>query len=177
MTAQPTDTPTACEVEILNFDTLYRENIDDIYAYIAGVLRNQSAAEEVTSAVFERAYSKRKRYSSKRGTPRSWLFTMARSAALDELRRLKRHAEPTEDVTKYSDSTRQLEDQSVERITLQRALKKLDIRERELVALKFYAGLSNKETAQVLGISESNTGTLLHRTIEKVRKACNDSGT
>ena len=43
----------------------------------------------------------------------------------------------------------------------------------ELVALKFHAGLSNGEIAQVLGVSESNAGTMLHRAIEKVRKACN----
>ena len=46
-------------------------------------------------------------------------------------------------------------------------------RERELLALKFHAGLSNGEIAQVLGVSESNAGTMLHRAIEKLRKACN----
>ena len=47
------------------------------------------------------------------------------------------------------------------------------LRDRELIALKFHAGLSNAELARVLGISESNAGTMLHRTMEKLRKACN----
>ncbi|MFI5040089.1 MAG: sigma-70 family RNA polymerase sigma factor [Solirubrobacterales bacterium] len=49
----------------------------------------------------------------------------------------------------------------------------LPAREREIIALKFHAGLSNAELARVLGVSESNAGTLLHRTMEKLRKACN----
>ena len=52
------------------------------------------------------------------------------------------------------------------------ALAELEPREREIVALKFFAGLSNAELAKVLGVSESNAGTLLHRTMTKLRKAC-----
>ena len=47
-------------------------------------------------------------------------------------------------------------------------------RERELIALKFHAGLSNLDLARVLGVSESNAGTLLHRAITKLRKACDE---
>jgi RNA polymerase sigma-70 factor (ECF subfamily) len=50
----------------------------------------------------------------------------------------------------------------------------LDARERELLALKFAAGLSNAEIARIVGVSESNAGTKLHRTLEKLRKACHD---
>lgn len=52
------------------------------------------------------------------------------------------------------------------------ALAELTPRERELVALKFHAGLSNAEVAQVIGVSASNVGTLLHRTMQKLREAC-----
>jgi RNA polymerase sigma-70 factor (ECF subfamily) len=41
-----------------------------------------------------------------------------------------------------------------------------------LIALKFHAGLTNSELAKVLGVSESNAGTMLHRTMQKLRKAC-----
>ncbi len=54
------------------------------------------------------------------------------------------------------------------------ALAVLDARERDLVALKFSGGLSNAEIARVLGTSESNAGTLLHRTVTKLRKACDE---
>src|SRR5215217_6234822 len=69
------------------FEALYRESRDDLYAYVAGVLRDRSAAEEITSQAFERAWRKRRQLDRGRGTPRAWLFGIARNAALDELKR------------------------------------------------------------------------------------------
>jgi RNA polymerase sigma-70 factor (ECF subfamily) len=51
----------------------------------------------------------------------------------------------------------------------------LTARERELVALKFFAGLANAEIATVIGTSESNAGTRLHRVLEKLRSACDEA--
>ena len=60
------------------------------------------------------------------------------------------------------------------RETVRAALASLDGQERDLIALKFAGGLSNAEIARVLGLSESNAGTRLHRTIIKLREACHD---
>ena len=46
----------------LAFDALYRSSRDDVYAYVAGLLRDRAAAEEVTATAFERAYRKRSRF-------------------------------------------------------------------------------------------------------------------
>ena len=54
------------------------------------------------------------------------------------------------------------------------ALAALPPRERELIALKFHAGLDNAELAAVLGVSVSNAGTLLHRAVTKLRKAIDE---
>ena len=54
------------------------------------------------------------------------------------------------------------------------ALATLDARDRDLVALKFAGGLSNAEIARVLDMTESNVGTRLHRTVTKLRKACDE---
>ena len=83
------------------FEELYRSSRDDVYSYVAGLLRDRSAAEDVTAAAFERAYRKRSRFDARRGTRRAWLFGIARNAALDELRHRKRvtelAAEPADD--------------------------------------------------------------------------------
>ena len=63
---------------------------------------------------------------------------------------------------------------ALRRTAVRAALAGLAAREREIVALKFHAGMSNAEMAKVLGVSESNAGTLLHRTMQKLRKACDD---
>ncbi len=155
---------------------MYRASRDDIYAYAAGLLRDRAAAEDVTAAAFERAYRKRDRYDPKRGTRRAWLFGISRNAALDELRRRGRQQALTSDPEDLGAADPSGEaDVALRRATLRAALGELNGRERELVALKFFAGLDNSEIAGVLGISESNAGTKLHRTIEKLRRACDDA--
>ena len=59
--------------------------------------------------------------------------------------------------------------------TVRTALAELPPREREVIALKFHGGLSNEELGRVLGVSVSNAGTLLHRAMEKLRKACHET--
>ena len=63
---------------------------------------------------------------------------------------------------------------ALRRETVRAALASLDGQERDLIALKFAGGLSNAEIARVLGTSESNAGTRLHRTITKLREACHE---
>src|SRR5918995_3487525 len=75
------------------FEELYRSSRDDVYAYVAGLLRDRSAAEEVTSQAFERAWRKRRQLDPEKGPARAWLFGIARNSALDELRRRPRHAD------------------------------------------------------------------------------------
>ena len=79
--------------EAESFAELYERCFTRVYGYVASLLRDRSAAEDVTAQAFERAYRKRSSYRSGRGTAEAWLFGIARNAALDELRRRKRHAE------------------------------------------------------------------------------------
>jgi RNA polymerase sigma-70 factor (ECF subfamily) len=175
--AAPTsDAPGRGEAIDAAFERLYRDSRDDVFAYAAGLLRDRSAAEEVTAQAFERAFRKRRRYDPRRGTPRAWLFGIARNAALDELRRRRRvrslAAEPEDPASPPSAADAET---ALRRAALREAIRGLDPRERELVALKFFAGLSNPEIAAVIGVSESNAGTRLHRTVEKLRRACDET--
>ena len=157
----------------VRFEELYRSSRDDVYAYVVTLLRDRVAAEDVTALAFERAYRRRRTFDRRRGEERAWLFGIARNAALDELRRRRRIAAlvtDPEDVEAAGPEDGA--DIALRRATVRSALAALPARERELIALKFHAGLSNAEIARVLGVSESNAGTLLHRTIEKLRKAC-----
>ena len=156
----------------VDFERLYRSSRDDVYAYAAGLLRDQAAAEEVTAAAFERAYRKRARFDAQRGSARAWLFGIARNAALDELRRRGRQAELSADPVDAASATGSEQSHQELRLLLDGALSRLEAGERELVALKFFAGLSNGEIARVVDISASNVGTRLNRTMDKLREAC-----
>ena len=155
------------------FEELYRRAFPRVYAYVASLLRDRSAAEEVTAQAFERAYRKRASYRPARGSAEGWLFGIARNAALDELRRRRRGAALEAEPAAAAAGAEHAE-AVARRETVRAALAELDARERDLIALKFAGELSNAEIARVLGTSESNVGTRLHRTVEKLRKACHD---
>src|SRR5947209_2724610 len=165
----------AADPPLEDFEALYRRTLPRVYAYAASVLRDRSAAEEVTAQVYERAYRKRRSYRPRRGSVDAWLFGIARNAALDELRRRGRRAaleaEP-EDLSAPAPDEHVAT--AVRREAVRAALRLLEPRERELVALKFAGGLQNVEIGRVLGVSESNAGTRLHRVLEKLREACHD---
>ena len=154
-----------------SFEELYAATRDAVYAYVMGLLRDRHAAEEVTAQAFERAFRKRSRIDRERGDARAWLFGIARNAALDELRRLKRHATPTAqaDLERLAGGGEDADDAT--RIALHQALAALKPRDRELVALKYFAGLTNREIAVVIDESESNVGTRLSRIITTLRSA------
>jgi RNA polymerase sigma-70 factor (ECF subfamily) len=156
------------------FEALYRTSRDDLYAYALTLLRDPAAAEDVTALAFERAYRRRRTFDPAKGEERAWLFGIARNAALDELRRRQRQATLVAEPEDQRDEPAQDDGEIVLRRTAVRAaMQSLSARERELIALKFHAGLSNGELAEVLGVSESNAGTMLHRAITKLRKAVN----
>ena len=167
--------PLAAATRSEGFAELYERTFPRVYAYVASLLRDRSAAEDVTAQAFERAYRKRLSYRASRGSMDAWVFGIARNAALDELRKRKRRAvlesepEDTEGVLPEDEA-----DLALRRQAVRAALASLDGRERDLIALKFAGGLSNGEIARVLRMSESNVGTRLHRTITKLREACHD---
>jgi RNA polymerase sigma-70 factor, ECF subfamily len=167
--------PLAAAARSEGFAELYERTFPRVYAYVASLLRDRSAAEDVTAQAFERAFRKRLSYRASRGSMDAWVFGIARNAALDELRKRKRQAvlegepEDTEGVLPEDEA-----DLALRRQAVRAALASLDGRERDLIALKFAGGLSNGEIARVLRMSESNVGTRLHRTITKLREACHD---
>jgi RNA polymerase sigma factor (sigma-70 family) len=168
VTATTLDVPVTAAID---FDALYRETRDDVYAYAATLLRDRGGAEDVTAQAFERAYRKRARYNARRGSPRAWLFGIARNAALDELRRRKRAATAEIPAAPDAPGPEEQAELAAQRDAVRLALGRLGARERELIALKYHAGLSNAELAAVLGVSAGNAGTLLHRAMTKLRES------
>ena len=156
-----------------SFDALYRDCARDLYAYVRTLLGDDASAEDVTALAFERAYRRRSSFDEGRGSARGWLFGIARNAALDELRRRRRAAPLIGDLEdELAAAPEEEAELAVRRSTVRAALAALPPRERELVALKFHGGLTNAELAVVLGTSETNAGTRVHRAVTKLRKAC-----
>src|SRR6059058_5850407 len=113
------------------FEDLYRNTFPRVYAYVASLLRDREAAEDVTALAFERAYRKRGRFSARRGSPEAWVFGIARNAALDELRKLKRHARlETEPADVWSPGPDEQAERAFRREEVRAALASLEPRDR-----------------------------------------------
>jgi RNA polymerase sigma-70 factor, ECF subfamily len=165
--------PGSAQLDHKAFDELFRESAADVHAYAISLLGNRAAAEDVTALAFERLYRARARLDTGRGTPRAWLFAIARNAALDELRRRQR--QPQSELPEELPGDRGLDEafeQLARRASVRDALAALPLREREVVLLKFHGQLSNSELAKALDVSESNAGTRLHRALTRLREQC-----
>jgi RNA polymerase sigma factor (sigma-70 family) len=161
----------ATAARALDFDALYRDARDDVFAYTATLLRDHAAAEDVTAQAFERAYKRRSRFDARRGSPRAWLFGIVRNAALDELRRRKRAATTEIPGPLAEPGPDEVAERAAERDAVRAALSTLAAKDREVIALKYHADLSNAEIAEILGVSATNAGTLLNRAMNKLREA------
>ncbi len=183
------DEPAACDVvgvvgkqidqhDATELEQLYRDSAGDVHGYAISLLGDRAGAEDVTALAFERLYRSRARLDRSRGTPRALLFTIARNAALDELRRRRRHPHGGLVEEQLVDEPLAAEDieHAERRATVHAAMLELPLRERELVLLKFHGQLSNGELARVLGLSESNVGTRLHRALMQLRETCAELG-
>ena len=129
------------------FDELYRRSRDDVYAYVAGLLRDRSAAEDVTALAFERAYRRRRSFNPKRGSDApgcsgSPATRRSTSCGAGGVRRpWSREPVDVAPVARRRPARRRFAGLRFA------ALASLTPRERELVALKFFAGLTNSEIA------------------------------
>src|SRR6266536_3085084 len=88
-----------------SFASVAERHLDDVYRYLLVFTRDAQLAEELAAETFERALRAWRRFDPRRSSPRTWLCTVARSAALDhfraETRRTRREqlaADPQRDV-------------------------------------------------------------------------------
>lgn len=119
---------------------------------------------------FEKAWRHRERYREDLASFSTWLFIIARRIAADHFRR-RRPTVPLEEAARLA-NPQSLEEEAQERAEfaqLSAVLARLAERERELVALKYGAGLTNRAIARISGLSESNVSTILHRLTRQLR--------
>ncbi len=72
-------------------ERLYEDHVDALYAFVFyRVGRDETLAEDAVQETFARALDQRSQFDPKRGTLRSWLVTVSRNAARDQLRAQRR---------------------------------------------------------------------------------------
>lgn len=156
--------------QAIDWERVYRELLPKVYRFFCYRVGDALVAEDLTATTFERAWSGRKRYRRDLGAFSGWLFGIARRVAADHFRshRVPVHLEEAtsnaavdpleETIQKNNDFER-----------LASLLGEASQREREIISLKYGGGLTNRAIARLLGLSESNVGTILHRVVNRLR--------
>ncbi len=162
--------------EAIDWEEVFHAELPRVLNYFRYRVLNQATAEDLTSLTFEKAWRGRGRYRKDRAAVATWLMAIARNVAIDHFRRDRREV-GLEDASVTSDDTPEaatLRDERLQRLSA--LLGDLPERERELLALKYGAGATNRAIATFLGLSESNVGTILHRTVGLLRTRWDEGG-
>jgi RNA polymerase sigma-70 factor (ECF subfamily) len=157
-------------MEDINWDSVASHELPRLYNYFRYRLGNETAAEDLTSLVLEKAWLRRHRYHRDRAAFSTWLFAIAKNEVIAYLRK-RRISVPISAVEHATGETAEhILEHSQDLQTLAHLLADLPERERELISLKFGADLNNREIAALTGLSESNVGTILSRLLQKLRE-------
>ena len=156
--------------QFIDWDALYADTMPRVYNFFRYRVGDGPVAEDLTATTFERAWRARTRYRREKAAFSTWLFTIARNIAADHFRR-QRPTVPLDAISVQTDGP-SVEEKVQHWDELERLgalLARLPARERELVSLKYGAGLTNRSVARLTGLSESNVGTILHRVVRRLR--------
>ena len=153
-----------------DWEAVYAEQLPRVYNFLRYRLGNEAVAQDLTSRTFEKAWRDRHRYRRDVAKFSTWLLQIARNVAVDHYRTRHNHAPLEEAAEVPADGTP--EEEAVIRSNFARLsllTQALTDRERELLALKYGAGATNRAISEVTGLSESNVGTILHRAVQILR--------
>jgi RNA polymerase sigma-70 factor (ECF subfamily) len=162
------------KTEQIDWDSVYIKELTRIYNFFLYKTGDREFAQDLTATTFERAWKLRSRYQTRIASISTWLFGIARNVLKEHLRKSRKNlqrSEPIfkgEELTSSNDIEKEIQQQQ-EREQLRKILLELPEREQDLIALKYGAGLTNREIANLTNLSESNVGSILHRTVKNIR--------
>lgn len=157
-------------IDASQFEARYRQYLPRVLNFIRLRVPDNEVAQDLTAATFEQAFRKIDQLRDQDAFA-GWLFRIARN----EVGQYYRRRRPQADLDSLLDVASRQEspfEAAARREQLQQVLRivaDLPARDQEVIALKFGGELSNREVAQVAGLSESNVGVILFRSIRKIR--------
>ncbi len=160
----------AAAEQAVDWERVYRDLLPRVYRFFCYRVGDAVSAEDLTAATFEKAWGSRKRYRKDLGGFPGWVFGIARRVSADYFRSYQ--AAVALDVAVSNPAEGPVEDTIQRNRDFERLaelLGGLSLRERELISFKYGGGMTNREIAQLIGLSESNVGTILHRAVRRLR--------
>jgi RNA polymerase sigma-70 factor (ECF subfamily) len=158
-----------------SFSSVAEEHLDAVYAFLLYLTGDRTVAEDLTGETFERAFVRWRKFDPRRGTAKTWLCQLARSAALDHFRSESRRRR-REDTYAFRDLPSGATDVFGAGLSpeLEAALQSLSPGEREVIALRVLLDFDGETAARVLGISQTACSTRLSRALGKLEQRVRD---
>jgi RNA polymerase sigma-70 factor, ECF subfamily len=155
------------------FAGLYEQYLPKVYRYVSYRITDTHTAEDLTSAVFEKALTKFNSYKADKAAFSTWIFTIARNTLTDHFRANQSHKTVLmEDPAAEAEPNYRPEEESEREEELQAlrtCVARLSKSEQEIISLKFGAEMTNRQIAGMLSLSESNIGIIIYRAVRKLR--------
>jgi len=160
-------------------DLLYRRYSAPVYSLVWKVLQSSEEAEDVALDVFWQVWRQAGRYDPSRGAPPAWIFTLARSRAIDRLRARKRREDRTVSIDDPDLNIDPLDEKAApdevvsfrqNRDAVRAAMSKLSVVQREAVELAFLQGMTHVEIAEKLGQPLGTVKTRIRQGLIRLRK-------
>jgi RNA polymerase sigma-70 factor (ECF subfamily) len=161
---------------------LYDATVRRVYALVLRVVRRGALAEEVVEDTYFQVWRQAARFDAARGRPMTWLLGMARSRAIDAIRREARFehtsldAEDAPDIEDGSAAADDLLDAARCHADLHRALMLLNAQPRQLVALAFLRGMSHEEIAEHTTLPLGTVKSQIRRALITLREVLGEPG-
>lgn len=162
--------------------SLYDATFSRVFGLVQRIVRNTATAEEVVEDAYFQVWRQAVRFDPARGKPLTWLLAMARSRAIDALRREARFQHDAADVDEALDSASaqapadELLDLARHRCDLHKALMLLGAQPRQLVSLAFFRGLSHEEIAEQTQLPLGTVKSQIRRALLSLRQVLGAGG-
>ena len=148
-----------------------------VYRLVYRMLKNAQEAEDLTQEIFLNLQVKSK-FNPRRGSFYTYLMTITRSRTIDRLRSKRSKGLFWQNINKLKDTfERQKHDSPMEVVSteeisvrLKNALQQLSIKQRQVLELSYYEGLSQSEIAEHLNIPLGTVKTHSRRGLIQLRK-------
>jgi RNA polymerase sigma-70 factor, ECF subfamily len=154
------------------FEQLVRRYQGDVWRLAFHLVRDDTMADDVTQDAFVRAFRFLRRYRAEAKFS-TWLFTIARNCAMDELRRATRRTRTTRRAELEVDGVAADHNISLE---VRDAIAGLALDLREPIVLIDMFGMPYKEVARLLSVPEGTVKSRVHRARELLMETLGPQG-
>ncbi|HYR54302.1 MAG TPA: sigma-70 family RNA polymerase sigma factor [Methylomirabilota bacterium] len=153
------------------FGALYDRHFQQIYRFVYSRVREQTAAEDVTSEIFMKALRAMPRYQDTGRPFAAWLYQIAVNAIADRYRTL-RPSSPLEDFHDLSIGGPALEEEAAHRDEIRRIwvlVEALPAQQKTALVLKFQEDMKIEDIAVAMGKTAGAVKLLIHRGVSRLR--------